>query len=267
MTSVFSSSASIPRFSITSKLLSSLLVMLFYVASCSSPQRFQEAKVQHLALDQNAVKGGTRSSAKLEALLAPYRKKVDSIMALPLCTAAVDISKGKGENELGNLCCDLLLSAANRLANPPCQLSLLASGGLRIGLSKGIITQGTVFELSPFENELVALQLTGSQLMEVVALHAKQNHLNISGAIMRVSKAGQHKLFIGGEEVKPDQLYWLATIDYLADGGDNLSMLKNAKERVVLGQKMRDAFISEMALLDTAGKQLNPKLEGRIVSE
>lgn len=236
-----------------------ILTLGMMLMACSQrPQSVQAVKVGHVNPADTI-----RPSAKVAKLMAPYRFKVDSVMGIPLCTAAIDLPKQAGENLLGNMATDLLMKAA-KSQGQTCDLALLASGGLRVPLAKGPITVGTVFELMPFENEVVALKVKGEHLLELANLQRKYKNLNFSGAKLIIGPGSAMSMLVNGQAIEPQKEYWLATIDYLADGGDNCAILAKATERKVLNQKLREAFIAQMKELNARGQQLTATLEGRI---
>jgi 2',3'-cyclic-nucleotide 2'-phosphodiesterase (5'-nucleotidase family) len=229
---------------------------------CKTQYVLKDAQVKHTQVSKSNV-----ADPKMQTLLSPYRKRVDSIMAIPLATAAHDLGKQPGENLLGNAFTDLLLKSGVRWAQANGQsvptLALLANGGLRVPIAKGPISMGTMFELMPFENEVVILTLSGSTIRQIAETQAKYRNLNLAGATIVVSKGVVTSVLISGQPLDPTGVYQLVTIDYLADGGDNMACLSKAKKRISTGDKLRDAFVQELKLMDKAGTPLGSKLEGR----
>ena len=58
--------------------------------------------------------------------------------------------------------------------------------------------------------------------------------------------------------------YWLATSDYLANGGDGFEILTEIKDRVSSGVKFRDMFIDHLRLMGKKGVIIEAKIDGRI---
>lgn len=67
----------------------------------------------------------------------------------------VDLEVGAPEGLLGNFVCDLTFDRARNQAKNTPDFCILNKGGLRTPVLKGPITRGKLFELMPFENEIV----------------------------------------------------------------------------------------------------------------
>ncbi len=243
-------------------LLLTLALSTALSTGCKTKYILKDAQVKHTQVTKSNA-----ADPKMQTLLGPYRKRVDSIMAIPLATAAHDLGKQPGENLLGNAFTDLLLQSGVRWAQTNGQtvptLGLLANGGLRVPIAKGPISMGTMFELMPFENEVVILTLTGATVSQIAETQAKYRNLNLAGATIMVEKGVVSSVLIGGQPLDPSGVYQLVTIDYLADGGDNMACLAKANKRLATGDKLRDAFVQELKMMDKAGIPLGSKLEGR----
>ena len=57
----------------------------------------------------------------------------------------------------------------------------------------------------------------------------------------------------------------MATSDYLANGGDNLSFLSDAEKKISTGMKLRDLLIKYLEEKNKKGEKLSAKIEGRII--
>ena len=134
------------------------------------------------------------------------------------------------------------------------------NGGLRTTIDKGNITMGKIFELMPFENELVVLELDKSDYISLLSYIVKRGGEPFSGMTIKIDK--ENKIisnswpvnFENGEKIS------VITSDYLANGGDNMSFFQN-KEQKKVGIKLRDAIIDYCKKTDT----INVKLDNRII--
>ena len=88
----------------------------------------------------------------------------------------------------------------------------------------------------------------------------------ISGVQLLITKDG--KLLqgtIGGRPIEDDQLYTIATIDYLADGNDGMTALPQAEKRECPdGATLRGLFMDYVERQTAAGKKITSRLEGRV---
>src|SRR5690606_36420058 len=146
-------------------------IMMMMAGSCSV-QRLQvtERKSNFELIDhQQAV------DTPMNQWLLSYRKGMDSSMNIVIGRSSVPLSKAKPECTLGNFMADAQLEKALQY-NPHTQVSVLNYGGIRIPyLSPGEITRGKLFELMPFDNKLVIMELPGKVLLELC------NHIAAAG--------------------------------------------------------------------------------------
>jgi 2',3'-cyclic-nucleotide 2'-phosphodiesterase (5'-nucleotidase family) len=201
----------------------------------------------------------------IAALIAPYHDKVTTQMAEVLGTAPVAIVKNTGESPLSNFVADLQRERASQALKEPIAMSVMTNGGLRSGFSAGPITLGSVFELMPFENELVVLDAPGP-VVEDLFEYAAHIKMAISGATYTVTFDGQPKdIRIGGQlfDVNQDRTWSIAISDYLASGGDNLSFFKPIVPRHT-GILLRTAIADHIRSLTKAGQPITARVEGRV---
>jgi 2',3'-cyclic-nucleotide 2'-phosphodiesterase (5'-nucleotidase family) len=158
------------------------------------------------------------------ALLAPYRLRADSIGQARVAVLAEPLGGGGGQR-LGGLVAESL-----RLAGAA-DFGLYNPGGLRSGLEAGEVTYADLYRVLPFENQVVRMELTGRELRDV-AEHAFSRRV-YHFANLRVehdpgAPPGRRILALAtadGRPVADDARYVLATVEYLAGGGDGFTML------------------------------------------
>ena len=152
------------------------------------------------------------------------------------------------------------------------------SGGLRKNsIPPGNLHIRDIFELLPFENALVELELTGDQLLKVLQV-AVANREPQSGARIKYRTNADKKLemisavLVGanGQEkaIDPAAKYRVVTIDYLINvTGGNFAILKESRIQKPLGVTIRDAMIEYVKTETAAGRTINAKLDGRFRRE
>jgi 2',3'-cyclic-nucleotide 2'-phosphodiesterase (5'-nucleotidase family) len=132
-------------------------------------------------------------------------------------------------------------------------IALLNYGGMRNVISAGTITARTAFEVMPFENYIVVLELPGTAIREMVNyLIASNRPQPFSGMkIVLNSKGDIQSLNIQGKPFDENKTYYLATIDYLLQGGGNMEFLKEHKSVTELDYLLRNAMIDYFKKIDT----------------
>lgn len=109
------------------------------------------------------------------------------------------------------------------------QIAVTNEGGLRTSIPKGDITVGKLYEVMPFDNTLITMDLTGAQLKRVIEngiLNKDIGWIEISGAKVYYDKDKEVGARISaiildnGEEVKMEKTYSVCTNDFMYAGGD-----------------------------------------------
>jgi 2',3'-cyclic-nucleotide 2'-phosphodiesterase (5'-nucleotidase family) len=119
-------------------------------------------------------------------------------------------------------------------------ISIYNSGGIRENIYKGDVTLGDVYAVYPFDNVLTILDIKGSDLRELVA-SAAAGSLPFGGNVKMVVSGGNLKsVTVNGKQIVDNQIYTVATIDYLANLGRY--GLGNATKRCSSVEFIRDYF-------------------------
>jgi 2',3'-cyclic-nucleotide 2'-phosphodiesterase (5'-nucleotidase family) len=212
----------------------------------------------------------------VEAVVAPYSAKVHELDA-PIGKLAGDLKKtGMGAGSLGNFVADALRARAEVKLGQPVLLAITNGGGLRKNeISAGSLSAMDIYELLPFENALVALDLTGEQLIRFLKVIVSHRDAQ-SGAriVYRTNEKRESELVGVGlgvpgawKDVDPRATYTIVTIDYLVNRGGDYSVLKEAKNVRPLGVTMRDAVLDYVKAETAAGRPVKALLDGRFSSE
>lgn len=199
----------------------------------------------------------------------PYKKILDKDMSKVISVSENEMIKKKPESELTNFLADLLLAEAEKIAdslqlNFKPQISYFNYGGIRTFLPKGEITMGKIYELMPFENQMVYLELTGSQVQEFLDIIAARGGGSIGGATFSISNEKAAHAKINGKPLDEQSKYWLVTNDYIAAGGDDMEVLTQRKELVSSGEKIRDIIIAHLNEMNKKDQIITGKTDGRI---
>jgi 2',3'-cyclic-nucleotide 2'-phosphodiesterase (5'-nucleotidase family) len=170
----------------------------------------------------------------------------------------------RAECGLGNLIADGLLEYG-RQQGWKSDVSFYNMAGVRAPLPAGEISYGQLYQVLPFSNVVMNLDLTGKQLRAVFeAASGSAGRLHVGGATYAYhfeNPAGQRLLgaTVGGQPLDDGRTYHVATIDYLYGGGDGHTEFKEATN-IIYGDIEVDAVAAYM----TAHSPLDPKVEGRI---
>ena len=199
-----------------------------------------------------------------EAILQPIKINLDAKMNVIIGEATETMRGHAPESLLSNFSADVYLNAANGFLCQPVDISIVNLGGLRTVIPAGNITVGKVFELMPFENELVVLWLRGDKLEELVQFFARVGGEGVSGLRMEISNGKAVNVTIKGKPIDNEKLYSIATSDYLAGGNDKMVQLAQSEKRLNTGLKLRDILLNYIKTETARGNKIQSKLDGRI---
>lgn len=204
----------------------------------------------------------------------PYKLKMDQEMNTVIGHSEVLMEKldkkdGKpvAENLLRNFFSDALFHEALKY-DPTIDFAMPSTnGGIRVDLPKGDIKLSNIFEVMPFENEMMVFVLSPAAVQNLLNYIAERGGQPIAGLRMKIVNDKPTEVMINGKPLDPNKNYKVLTSDYVADGGDNVQSFKNPIEKKILGVRMRDALITYIKENQAAGKTINPKLDGRITKD
>ena len=124
-------------------------------------------------------------------------------------------------------------------------------GGIRADLDQGAITWGEAFNIQPFGNSLVTMNMTGQQIKDVLEQQWSGSYpkmLQISGLNYTWDKAAPIGQRIGeitdanGNQLNPEQIYSVVVNNFVATGGDGFTVFKEGIN-LVTGPTDLDALV------------------------
>lgn len=208
----------------------------------------------------------------LNAFIAPYRDSLTEKMNTVVVRSEAELIKGRaGKNMLpaqwamGNFVTDACLQIAKQQAEkngtPTPDLSIFTWGSVRRSLPKGDVTMKNMYELMPFENEMLVLKLSGKQIRTMLSQLAN-GFDPFSGAT--VTMGDGNEILVDGKPIEDSRWYYVVSSDYLSFGGDDFAVLTEAAERIFCKIKVRDALIQYVQRVHASGQTLKPNYEQRI---
>lgn len=233
-----------------------ILLTLSLIYSCS-PNAYKkiDSKAYLFPINDSIV-----SVALIDNFISPFRTHItndlDSILAFNEVTQ--DKSKGKWESNIGNLLAKVTLDLSNPIfqkkENKTIDFCLLNHGGIRSIIPAGNVTTRNAFEVMPFENSVIIVGITGKEVMNLAkyVLDEKKPH-PLSGITIYTNSdyTEVKRILINNNTVVDDQIYYVATSDYLSNGGDNMIFLKESTIKFDLNYKLRNLLIDYFKSIDT----------------
>lgn len=223
---------------------------------------------------QTVVDASVPDDPAVEKLLAPYSERVRALSTVIGKLEGALKKTGAGAGSLGNFVTDGMRAQARVRLGKPITLAIMNSGGLRKNeISPGEVRASDIFELLPFENALIALDVNGAQLLKLLQAVARDAQ---AGARIHFKWNEQNRAeFISGKlvddsgrevEVDPEKIYTVVTIDYLLKLGTGpYAILQEAKTTTLLNITLRDSIIEYVKSETAAGRNLRSQIDNRYV--
>ena len=249
------------------RLISSICIILL-TFSCTTHLSVSQVGIGNIPIDLQTAS----IDSSIQSIVTPFRDSIEHDMSKLVTVSESPLIKGKPESKLTNLIADILLGYATDFCNQQNlnvkpDISYVNYGGLRASLPQGEITVGRIFELMPFENEVVLIRISGEVLRQMAERIAGRGGEGISGMKMGIRDEKLASFTVGGKTFNSSASYWLVTNDYIADGGDQMAMFLNPLERINTKMKLRDLLIQTLSDRYKKEGNLDVKLDGRIYRE
>ena len=239
-----------------------ITILLILSSSCSHKiWTITQSSSSKIAIDSNTE---ATADKNYEAYLQPIKQKVDAQMNEVIGEATENMRGHAPESLLSNFSADVYRQAASEFLGENVDLSIVNLGGLRTEIPAGNITVGKIFELMPFENELVIVWLKGDKLLELLQYFAGMGGEGVSGLRMAIKNGKAADISIDTKPLDINKLYSIATNDYLAGGNDKMVQLAQYSKRVNTGKTVRKVLLDYIKNTTKKGNKIESKLDGRI---
>lgn len=209
--------------------------------------------------------------------LKPYREAVDSVNNVVIAYSEYDLPKEK-TGGLANLTADIGYSIGKSIADslrkidnsfPMVDMAIMNVGGIRHHMPKGKITEGQILSTYPFSNRIVIVGIKGSDIIAALGVAAEKGGEAVSGNVRVVTddRGALKRVVIDGTEMDPDKEYVVATIDYLAEGNDDLVSLANHRKIWIGEEEVSVPILKWIKNQHKLGLKIAPDTGSRFVVE
>ncbi len=227
------------------------------------PVRIVRIAGRRILVDHAEINADEDVEALVEQLTRQTRDLRDSMVG----SFAEDYGKSySSECFIGNMITDAMRAESG------CEIAMQNSGGIQNNIQAGDFTLGDLFSIMPFDNQMVKMELKGSDILELLKIAASRQRgvLQVSG----LSYTFRHRSPVdyalvaaktGETAVDPEKYYSVITNNFLADGGDNFLPFRNGRN-LSYGRQQRDVVKDYIAGLSRSGP-VSLRIEGRVVAE
>ncbi len=207
------------------QLLWCVLILTLFI-SCKSKLNIIQYDHQKVVIDTTIQKNAT-----VDSFLQTYRTKKDEVMNSIIGYTTTPLSKTQPESSLGNFMCDAQLSYA-KTVDSNTVAAVINYGSIRIPyISPGAITNGTIYELMPFDNILSIVEVPGKVIQVFCDHMAALGGWPTSNLTYEIKDKKAINILINNKPIHDNIIYKLALSDYIANGGDNCIFLKECKRK------------------------------------
>lgn len=210
----------------------------------------------------------------VETMLTPYSEKVRAL-SIVIGMLEGDLKKGNvGAGTLGNFVTDAMFAEAKKRSSKKVVLAVMNAGGLRKNeIAEGQLRASDIFELLPFENALLTIDLTGAQLAKLVRLGTRDSQ---AGARIQFRWNQQNRTEVisaklidassGEFDIDSSAVYTIVTIDYLYKlKSGSYALLQEGQNVTLLKVTLRDAVMDYVKSETAAGRRIRARLDDRFV--
>ena len=229
----------------------------------------QESYLYKIEGTQINISDSLEENSEIESFIKPYREHVANELDSVLTYSVNTYKKTEGylNTAIGNLMADAVYEECNPIfksrTGHEIDIVLLNHGGIRSIIPKGKVTLKTAYELMPFENSAVVVELKGKQVQELIDHLARGKRAHpISGLkLILDSDFNVKSASVKGEPFNINKTYFVATNDYLYMGGDNMNFFSTNDSLYSLDYKIRNILIDYFSKRDT----INPVIDDRFI--
>jgi 2',3'-cyclic-nucleotide 2'-phosphodiesterase (5'-nucleotidase family) len=236
--------------------------VLLILLSCSKQSGLYH--VQELKSFSYEINQDLGVDSTMIRLIQPYTDSLNKTMGEVISFSEKRMSKGFPEGLLGNFLTDLIFNYLKTTLNYKADFCLQNNGGFRADIPAGPVTVKNVYEIMPFDNELVILELNPKAMEALLKYISTGEAVSVSGIRLIIHKNSKNEAFIFDQPIDSAKTYLMATSDYLANGGSNMSFLKNCKRANETKIRIRDIEIAALKEKYAAKQNLISKQDGRI---
>lgn len=212
---------------------------------------------------------------RIVEFLKPYRESVDSVNNVVIAYSEYDLEKVQ-RGGLANFTADMGFHIGKETADslqslgvdvPDVEMAIMNVGGIRHEMPKGAVTEGQILSTYPFSNRLVILGLKGADIIEALRVSAAKGGEAVSENVRVVTDANGvlRRVVIDGKEMDPEKEYIVATIDYVAEGNDDLVSLANHRKIWESDVEVSIPILKWLKRQNSLGLKIAPDLGSRFV--
>ncbi len=228
--------------------------LCFFVSCKSDTVKLAEIKGRQIPIDSTISKVDSISS-----FVEPYRNRINEVLDSTLAYAPKPLLLNDGERNtsMGNLMADIVFEETAPLfksrTGKELDFVVLNYGGVRSIISEGNVSARNAYEVMPFENYIVVVELSGSATRQLINFVSKASRRHPVSGIQIITDKNRalESVNIQGEPFDENRNYYVATSDYLVNGGPSVGFFDEIISTTETDYLLRNAIIDHFKKVDT----------------
>ncbi|MBS1959118.1 MAG: bifunctional metallophosphatase/5'-nucleotidase [Bdellovibrionales bacterium] len=229
-------------------------------------------------------------NAVVEDIIASLKNQIAPLAKKKILTANVKLTRNRiGESPLTNVLTDAFRRATKT------EISFMNTGGIRVDLPAGDILYEKYFEVLPFNNQAVIINALRWDMVKTLLIKSIQtcgkygsllfsglrieftrtctptSDMDMNAQLVKVTTDSGEVLMDGRFEVAADRTFKIATLDFIADGGNGYEVFRGVKQdgrpgiarELIADQLSSEHFVAEGAV-DGRMKNIAPTVQSTI---
>ncbi len=226
-----------------------------FLMSCKN----ETGKLTEIEGKQIPIDSTIAQTDSITDFVEPYKNRINEILDSTLAYAPKPLLLNDGErtSSMGNLMADIVFEEAapifNSRSGKELDFVVLNAGGVRSVISEGNVSARNAYEVMPFENYIEVVELSGSATRQLINFVAKSSRRHpVSGIEIITDKEGAlESVNIQGQPFDESRNYFVATSDYLVNGGPSVGFFDEIVSRTATDYLLRNAIIDHFKKVDT----------------
>lgn len=196
------------------------------------------------------------ATAKVAAIVLAAQAEMADIKSV-IAYSESEMPELKRECALSNWFVGIIMDKVSELSGKKSDVGICNFGGIRKGMPKGDVLLDDIQSMFPFKNYLAHIEIKGSELRKIFQSMAAGRFQAVAGVKIEVEGGKLLSVMIGDAPLEDEKVYNLATISFLLNGGDGLSLADNAVAVNQYDVLIFDAVIEHINELTKAGKPIS----------
>ncbi len=222
------------------KLCIVFLSIFLSLTSCHTARHIQQIEGNQTKVNKDNIK----LNPEMDSLIAPYRVIYNQKMFDTLAYNPIELGKNKSMSNLGSWVTEGMKWYCDSVLKNPVDFSICNSGGIRVKtMAKGPVLLKNIYEIMPFDNALIILELDSSQMDSLTAHLVNYGAWPMSGNCQIKIDSNKKTGYWQVEKPISKPKFKIAISDFLANGGDKMYFMTKI-DQIHTKSLFRDALIA-----------------------